>query len=143
MRLLKFCLALLTFFTLQVFSQDKSYQLFGIDSTKTQQQKLSEELKFKNFFQYDSKKRMSIDDLSSLKLYGKAINDSVILMRHYYLDFNENYKDSTEDFKKSFGLLMEYAKNDHNKYDLGEFGRYLGISRKILAIILAILSVAK
>ncbi len=141
MRLLKFCLALLTFFTLQVFSQDKSYQLFGFDSTKTQN--LSEELKFKNFFQYDSKKRMSIDDLSSLKLYGKAINDSAILMHHYDLDFNEYYKDSTEDFKKSFGLLMEYAKHNQNKYDLGELGRYLGISRKILAIILAILSVAK
>lgn len=143
MRFLEYCLALLTFITLQIFSQDKSYQLFGVDSTKTQQQNLREELKFKNFFQYDSKKRMSIDDLSSLRLYGKAINDSAILMHHYDLDFNEYYKDSAEDFKKSFGLLMEYAKHNQNKYDLGELGRYLGISRKILAIILAILSLAK
>ena len=143
MRFLEYCLALLTFITLQIFSQDKSYQLFGFDSTKIQQQNLSEELKFKNFFQYDSKKRMSIDDLSSLRLYGKAINDSVRLIQHSHLDFNENYKDSTEDFKQSFGLLMEYVKHNQNKYDLGEFERYLGISRKILAIILAILSIAK
>lgn len=143
MRFLEYCLALLTFITLQIFSQDKSYLPIEFDSTKTPQQNLSEELNFKNFFQYDSKKRMSIDDLSSLKLYGKAINDSGILIQHFHLDFNENYKDSTEDFKQSFGLLMEYAKHNQNKYDLGEIGRYLGISRDILAIILAIVSITK
>lgn len=143
MKLLEFCLVLLIFITLQIFSQDKTYQPIELDSTKTQKQNISEELKFKSFFQYDSKKRMSFDDLSSLKLFNKSINDSSLFMQNLYLSFSENYKEQTEDFKKSFALLMEYAKHNQNKYDLGEFGRYLGISRNIMAIILAIISVAK
>lgn len=143
MRLLEFCLALLTFFSLQIFSQGNLKQTFLFDSTQTQQQHLSEELKFKNFFKYDSKKQMSLDDLSSLKLFNKSINASSIFIQSYYLGFSENYKDQTEEFKESFKLLLEYAKHNQNKYDLGEFRRYLGISRDILAIILAIISIAK
>ena len=38
---------------------------------------------------------------------------------------------------------MQLTKKDRNKYDLGFVTKYLGISQKVMAIILAIISVAK
>lgn len=143
MRRLEFSLALLTFITFQIFCQEDQEQTFAFDSIKTIQQNLNEELKFRKFFQHDSRKRMSLNDLSNLNIYNKAINDSALFMKNNNLEFNENYKDQTEDFKESFKLLLEYAKHNQNKYDLGEFGRYLGISRNIMAIILALISSAR
>ena len=85
---------------------------------------------------------MHEDDLSGLELYVKTINDSLFITKLYTLDFNNYSETELAYFKESFNQLMEIAKKNHYKYDLGEVGRYLGISRKILAIILAILSVA-
>ena len=143
MRCLEFYLAILTFFSFHIFSQDSSRSSYQIDSTKNNQSNLNEELKFKNFFQHDSQKIMSINDLSSLKLYAKAINDSAFLRQYYFWGFKHNYKDETEGFKESFKLLMDYAKHNQNKYDLGVVTKYLGISQKVMAIILAIISVIK
>lgn len=99
-------------------------------------------MQFKNFFRDSFHKRMSQTDLSSLRLYNE-INNNLQLSQDYFLSHEDNFKDSTEDFKKSFALLMEYANHNQNKYDLGEFGRYLGISRNIMAIILALISAAR
>jgi len=86
---------------------------------------------------------MSKDDLFGLEFYVKAISDSVLVTQPDTFNKNDYSEEEFTYFKDSFKQLMEIAKKNHYKYDLGEVGRYLGISRKILAIILAIISVAK
>ncbi len=44
-------------------------------------------------------------------------------------------------YKKNMTRLLTLRYADYNKYDLGIIGRYLGLSRKAFAIILAILSI--
>ncbi len=101
------------------------------------------DLQFKNFFRNDTKKRMGNDLKLGLELYSRAINDSVFLLQPDSLNLKHYSKEGLESFKESFRLLMEYASKDRNKYDLGVVGKYLGISRNIMAIILALISVAK
>lgn len=102
-----------------------------------------DELQFKNFFRDNSKKLLGRDDLLGLQLYGKAINDSLTLIYPDILDLNNYSNEKLAYFKETFQQLMELAKKNHYKYDLGEVGRYLGISRNVLAVILAIISVVK
>jgi len=135
-------LVLVFIFTFKLTAQEIDNQILSVDSTKQTINYLLEKMQFKNFFRDSFHKRMSQTDLSSLRLYNK-ISDKILLSQDYFLSNNDNFKDSTEDFKKSFALLMEYAKHNQNKYDLGEFGRYLGISRNIMAIILALIFVAR
>jgi hypothetical protein len=54
--------------------------------------------------------------------------------------FNE---DQLKGFKDSYSFLMKSEYKNLFKYDLGVVGKYLGISENIMAIILAIISVAK
>lgn len=142
MRLAGNILVLVFIFTFKLTAQEIDNQILSVDSTKQTINYLLEKMQFKNFFRDSFHKRMSQTDLSSLRLYNK-ISDKILLSQDYFLSNNDNFKDSTEDFKKSFALLMEYAKHNQNKYDLGEFGRYLGISRNIMAIILALIFVAR
>ena len=86
---------------------------------------------------------MGKDDLSGLGLYGEAINDSLFVIEPYNLSLNDYSKEELAYFKETFQQLMEIVKKNHYKYDLAEVGRYLKISRKILAIILAMISVTK
>ena len=100
-------------------------------------------LQFKNFFRNDVKKRMGNDLMLGLEFYSKTINDSTLILQPYSLDLRDYPKEELESFKESFSLLMELAKKDRNKYDLGFVTKYLGISQQVMAIILAIISVAK
>lgn len=102
-----------------------------------------DKLQFKNFFRDNSKKLLGKDDLLGLQLYGKAINDSLFVVNPNKLNLNDYSEEELAFFKESFQHLMAMAKRNHYKYDLGEVGRYLGISRNILAVILAIISVVK
>jgi hypothetical protein len=102
-----------------------------------------DELQFKNFFRDNSKKLLDKDDLLGLQLYGKTISDSLFITYPNTLNLNNYSFEELVYFKESFNQLMEIAKKNHFKYDLGEVGRYLGISRNILAVILAIISVVK
>ena len=52
-------------------------------------------------------------------------------------------EDELESFKESINILMALGYKDCTKYDLGELGKYLGISQKLMAIILGILTVLK
>jgi hypothetical protein len=52
-------------------------------------------------------------------------------------------KDELESFKLSLNILRGIEYKNRTKYDLGEFGKYLGLSRNIIAIILAVLSLMK
>lgn len=54
--------------------------------------------------------------------------------------FNE---DQLKGFKDSYTFLMKSEYQNLFKYDLGVVGKYLGISKNIMAIILAIISVTK
>jgi hypothetical protein len=134
-------LVLLFIFTSKLTAQEIQNKISTVDSTEHTLNYLQEKMQFKNFFRDSFHKRMSQTDLSSLRLYN-GINN-IVLSGDYFFSYKDNFKDSTEDFKQSFALLMEYAKHNQNKYDLGEFGRYLGISRNILAIILALISAAR
>jgi len=48
--------------------------------------------------------------------------------------------DKLASFKNSWTRLMELEYKESTKYDLGEVGKYLGISKNVFAIVLAILS---
>jgi len=48
--------------------------------------------------------------------------------------------DKLASFKNSWTRLMELEYKESTKYDLGKVGKYLGISKKVFAIVLAILS---
>jgi len=52
-------------------------------------------------------------------------------------------KDQLKGFKDSYSFLIKAEYKNLFKYDLGVVGKYLGISKNIMAIILAIISVAK
>ena len=52
-------------------------------------------------------------------------------------------EDDLESYKKSVNILMALGYEDYTKYDLGELGKYLGISQEIMAIILGILTLLK
>lgn len=135
-------LVLILILSFQLSAQETNHKISLVDSIKQSINPLPEKLQFKNFFRTTLNKRMNQTDLISLRLYDE-MNGSTLLLNDYLMSYDESINDSTEDFKKSFALLMEFAKHNQNKYDLGEFGRYLGISRDILAIILALISVAK
>lgn len=125
------------------YPQDNSSISPVADSINTQNSIIKDEFNFKNFFRDNSKKQMSNDVLFGLKLFNKTINDSKLVTQYAKFNLGDYSEDEQEFFKESFQQLMEIAKKDHYKYDLGEVGKYLGISRNILAIILAIISVAK
>jgi len=142
MRCIKLFFICIFVFPCNCFSQENLKDISSKDSINKFNSLRRDELQFKNFFRSNSKKLMHEDDLSGLELYVKTINDSLFITKLYTLDFNNYSETELAYFKESFNQLMEIAKKNHYKYDLGEVGRYLGISRKILAIILAILSVA-
>jgi len=85
---------------------------------------------------------LSKDDLLGLQLYEKIISDSLFIIYPNTLNLNNYSNEELAYFRQTFQQLMEIAKKNHYKYDLGEVGRYLGISQRVLALILAILSVA-
>ena len=143
MRCIKLLFVCIFIFPGNNFSQENLKYISTRDSSYNINSKLKEELQFKNFFRSSPKKLMGKDDLSGLTLYGKAINDSFLVIEPYNLNLNNYSKEELAYFKETFQQLMEIAKKNHYKYYLGEVGKYLGISRKILAIILAIISVAK
>lgn len=143
MRYFKLVSIFVTVFSILSFSQEDSKILSNTDSVKNSNQQLKSDLQFKNFFKGDIKKTLNENILMGLTLYSKVLNDSTFTFQSYRLNANEYSGEELVDFKKSFQMLMEFAKEDRKKYDLGTVGRYLGISRNIMAIILAIISVAK
>ena len=52
-------------------------------------------------------------------------------------------EDELESFKISLKILSKIEYKNRMKYDLGELGNYLGLSRNIMAVIFAILSLLK
>lgn len=59
-------------------------------------------------------------------------------------DFDTMFNaDQLKGFKDSYSFLMKSEYKNLFKYDLGVVGKYLGISKNIMAIILAIISIAK
>ena len=125
------------------YSQENPNYTSVKDSIKNFNSIIKDELQFKNFFRNNSKKLLSKDDLLGLQLYGKTISDSLFIFYPNTLNLN-NYSDKElAYFRQTFQQLLEIAKKNHNKYDLGEVGKYLGISRNILAVLLAIISVVK
>ncbi|HMN49115.1 MAG TPA: hypothetical protein PKD67_08280 [Ignavibacteriaceae bacterium] len=124
-----------------IYPQDNSSITPLADSINTQISIIKNELNFKNFFRDDSKNLKSDDVLFGLKLFNKAINDSKLVTQYAKFNLVDYSENEQEFFKESCQQLIEIAKKDYYKYDLGEVGRYLGISLNIMAIILVILSV--
>ena len=143
MRCIKLFFVCIFIFQCNCFSQENLKDISIKDSMSNFNSIKRDELQFKNFFRDNSKKFMGMDELSGLELYGKAMDDSLFLINHYKFNLNDYSDKKLVFFKQTFQQLMEIAKKNHYKYDLGKVDRYLGISRKILAIILAIISVAK
>jgi hypothetical protein len=125
------------------YSQENPSDNFTKDSIKNSNSINKDELQFKNFFRNNSKKLLSNDDIFGLQLFEKTMSDSLFIIYPNNLNINNYSSEELAYFRQTFQQLMEIAKRNHYKYDLGEIGRYLGISQKIFAIILAILSIAK
>lgn len=125
------------------YSQENLSNFSIKDSTSNVNPINKNDLQFKKIFRNDVKKRIRNDLMFGLEIYSKAINDSALILQAYSLDINVYHKEELGSFKESFSLLMELEKKDRNKYDLGFVTKYLGISQQVLAIILAIISVAK
>ena len=124
------------------YSQENPGDISIKDSIKNFNSINKDKLQFKNFFRNNSKKLLSKDDLLGLQLYEKIISDSLFIIYPNTLNLNNYSNEELAYFRQTFQQLMEIAKKNHYKYDLGEVGRYLGISQRVLALILAILSVA-
>jgi hypothetical protein len=143
MRCLSFSFAFLFIFSFKSFSQGSLKNKLEFDSLKTIQPNLVEKLQFKNFFRNDVRKQIGNNLLLGLTLNSKIVYDTEALLPNYNYNLIDYSDEELASFKESFNLLMEFAKQARNKYDLGEVGKYLGMSRKLLAIILAIVSLAK
>ncbi len=143
MRCIKSIIICIIIFHCQCFSQENLEDFSIKDSTSILNPINKNDLQFKNFFRNDVKKRIKNDFILGLDLYSKAINDSALLLQPNSMDQKYNNEEELKSFKESFSLLMEWAKRERNKYDLGVVTKYLGISQRVMAIILAILSVAK
>ena len=92
----------------------------------------NEKKKWKIFIrQYSLRSNFEID---SKYLY---LND---LKRKSVYTYSEN---EMESYDESIKILMALGYKNYTKYDLGELGKYLGISKKIMAIILGILTLLK
>jgi len=137
MRSIKIFIICIFIFQCNCFSQEKLK-----DSTSHINSINKNDLQFKNFFRSDGKKRMSEDILLGLNTYSKFVDDSSIFLQNSTLSLKDFSKEELTSFKESFSLLMELAKRERNKYDLGFITKYLGISQKVVAIILAVISVA-
>lgn len=143
MRCIKLFLVCILIFQCKSFSQENLKDFSIKDSSSILIPINKSDLQFKNFFRNDVKKRIKNDFILGPDLYSKAINDSALLLQPNSLDQKYNKGEKLKSFKKSFSLLMEWAKRERNKYDLGVVTKYLGISQRVMAIFLAILSVAK
>jgi len=137
MRSIKIFIICIFIFQCNCFSQENLK-----DSTSNINSINKNDLQFKNFFRSDGKKRMSEDILLGLNTYSKFVDDSSIFLQNSTLSLKDFSKEELTSFKESFSLLMELAKRERNKYDLGFITKYLGISQKVVAIILAVISVA-
>jgi|WetSurMetagenome_2_1015567.scaffolds.fasta_scaffold36210_3 hypothetical protein len=143
MRCIKLFFVCFIILSCNCYSQESPSDISTKDSIKNSNSIHKDELQFKNFFRSTSKKLLGKDDLLGLQLYEKTISDSLFIIYPNNLNLDNLSKEELAYFKETFQQLMETAKRNHYRYDLGEVGRYLGISRNILAIILAIISVAK
>jgi len=143
MRCIKLFFVYIIILLCNCYSQENLIDISLKDSIKNFNSIQKDLLQFKNFFRSNSKKILGKDDLLGLELYQKAINDSSIVNKYPGLKMDDYSEEELAYFKESFNQLMDMAKRNHYKYDLGEVGRYLGVSRNILAVILAIISVVK
>lgn len=55
--------------------------------------------------------------------------------------YNTQQEIQFEKFKKEMYRILALKYKDYTKYDLGEIGYYLGLSKNIMAIVLAIISI--
>ena len=131
MRCIKLFFVCIIILSCNCYSQENPNDISIKDSIKNFNSINRDELQFKNFFRDNSKKLLGKDDLLGLQLYGKAMNDSLFIINPDTLNLNNYSDEELAYFKESFNQLLEIAKRNHYKYDLGEVGRYLGISREI------------
>ncbi len=100
----------------------------------------------------------ALDHLYSPKLFnantlGKKYlsKHNIILLNHtllsyklnidlFYMPINQSNIDELKSFKKSMSVLLIKEYKKRNKYDLGKVGQFLGLTRDVTAIIIAILS---
>lgn len=122
-------------------------QIDTTQSTNPDSTTVNQNEKRNNFFQQEE---LKLKDLGKnlhqshleLNLNIPRLDSEVI----YYMqpDFDTMFnEDQLKGFKDSYSFLMKSEYKNLFKYDLGVVGKYLGISKNILAVILAIISVAK
>lgn len=70
----------------------------------------------------------------------KEYTTSHVSTNYFYQNNNNTTTDGLTLFYESFHNLLAKDYEKRGRYDLGEFGRYLGISKKIITIILWLFS---
>ncbi len=91
---------------------------------------------------YNSESKLFTIYKPDFNLIRNKLTYSILYQRSFFPLLNKSPStiDRFKLFKESLrnSLVLEYKKRQ--KYDLGDFGRYLGISKQIFAIILGIIS---
>ncbi|MHB1686080.1 MAG: hypothetical protein ACYCVH_01680 [Ignavibacteriaceae bacterium] len=101
------------------------------------------------FFKSDQKKLFHKQKLqlnNSLAIYKSPLNLNInhnLLHNELNAPGINSNNDRLSYFKKCLSLSLAEQLKELNKYNLGEVGHYLGISRTLLAIILAVISLSR
>lgn len=145
------CLIIIGAFSHNGFAQIKG----KIDSTKidTTKHKINNEKEyFNNSDLFKSNTFLHKNNLPKSKSAGLIylLKNNNLIYSNPYLYFGlipgesrGNFTDRFAESKKYLFKLLELGYKDQTKYNLGKFGRYLGISKNVLAIILGIISLIK
>ena len=118
-------------------------------NNKTPAYNISNDVNYPNRFDttqpyifYNNKSKIFTIYKPDYNLIRNKLTYSILYQRSLLPSLNNqtNSIDQFDSFKESLynALALEYKKRQ--RYDLGEFGKYLGISRNLLAIILGIIS---
>ncbi len=118
-------------------------------NNKTPAYNISNDVNYPNRFDttqpyifYNNKSKIFTIYKPDYNLIRNKLTYSILYQRSLLPSLNNqtNSIDQFDSFKESLynALALEYKRRQ--RYDLGEFGKYLGISRNLLAIILGIIS---
>lgn len=119
------------------------------DSLKYKKQPFSQMLKSSELNQINH--NLSLEEMYELYILNKNAEANSSALNKLEINklstspYNSSYqlKDSLNYFNNNLSKELALNYKELNKYDLGKFGQYLGLSRQMLTLILAILSVKR
>lgn len=136
-------------FLVILFQQNFAKTFSPTDSTKTGSIKISKQQQSKhlstlNLLNFNEQKSKKHREQTLIIPKNSVLNWKLLeLELSQNLYFNNNYNKKFDDFEYSKKKLQKFLALKYKEipnYDLGKFGQYLGIIKKIFAMILGIIS---